>query len=108
MCLAQGSDAGQVTQVRLEPAALRSRVKPSTTEPLLSHKACVKQPSSKRPKIGFKTDIRSMEVKSVAECCKGSILQYFWPLLSYHLSFRSVFYLVFSGRFTQVLLYFIK
>ena len=34
MCLAQGHNA--VTPVRLEPAALRSRVKHSTTEPLRS------------------------------------------------------------------------
>ena len=35
MCLAQGHNA--VTPVRLEPAAPRSRVKQSTTEPLRSH-----------------------------------------------------------------------
>ena len=35
MCLAQGHNA--VTPVRLEPAAPRSRVKHSTTEPLGSH-----------------------------------------------------------------------
>ena len=34
MCLAQGHNT--VTPVRLEPAALRSRVKHSTTEPLRS------------------------------------------------------------------------
>ena len=26
-----------------------------------------------------------MQVKSIAECSKGSILQYLWPSLSYHL-----------------------
>ena len=36
MCLAQGHNA--VTPVRLEPTALRSRVKHSTTEPLRSLK----------------------------------------------------------------------
>ena len=36
MCLAQGHNA--VTPVRLEPTALRSRVKHSTTEPLGSLK----------------------------------------------------------------------
>ena len=36
---------------------------------------------------------------------KGSILQYFRPSLSYHLSLRSLFCLFLSGRFTQVLLY---
>ena len=29
-----------------------------------------------------------MQVKSIAECSKGSILQYFRPSLSYHLSLR--------------------
>ena len=47
-----------------------------------------------------------MQVKSIAEYSKGSILQYFLPSLSYHLSLRSLlFYLFLSGRFTQVLLY---
>ena len=32
-----------------------------------------------------------MQVISIAECSKGSILQYFWPSLSYHLSLRSLF-----------------
>ena len=29
-----------------------------------------------------------MQVKSIAECSKGSILQYFRPALSYHLSLK--------------------
>ena len=41
-----------------------------------------------------------MQVKNIAECSKGSILQYFRPSLSYQL-----FILYLSGRFTQVLLY---
>ena len=46
-----------------------------------------------------------MQVESIAECSKGSILQYFRPSLSYHLSLRPLFCLFLSGRFTQVLLY---
>ena len=46
-----------------------------------------------------------MQVKSIAECSKGSILQYFCPSLSYHLSLRSVFCLFLSGRLRQVFLY---
>ena len=46
-----------------------------------------------------------MQVKSIAECSKGSILQYFRPSLSYHLSLRSLFCLFLSDRFTQILLY---
>ena len=58
----------------------------------------------KDPKMFFKTNYRLMQVKSIAECSKGSILQYFRPSLSYHLSLRSLFCLFLSGRFTQVLL----
>ena len=47
-----------------------------------------------------------MQIKSIAECSKGSILQYFRPSLSYQLLFRSLFCLFLSDRFTQVLLYF--
>ena len=45
-----------------------------------------------------------MQAKSIAECFKR-IMQYFQPLLSYNLSFRSMFCLFLSGCFTQVLLY---
>ena len=46
-----------------------------------------------------------MVVKSIAECSKGSFLQYFRPALSYNLLLRSLFCLFLSGRFTQILLY---
>ena len=39
--------------------------------------------------MAFKTDYHLMQVKSIAESSKGSILQYFPPSLSYHLSLRS-------------------
>ena len=39
-----------------------------------------------------------MQVKSIAECSKGSILQYFRPSLSYHLSLSHLFYLFLSGH----------
>ena len=57
-------------------------------------------------KLVFKTDYRLMHVKSIAECSKGSILQYFRPSLSYHLSLRSLIGLFLSGCLRQVLLYF--
>ena len=53
----------------------------------------------------FKMNFCFMQVKSIAECSKGSILQYFRPSLSYHLCLRPLFCLFLSGRFTQVLLY---
>ena len=37
-----------------------------------------------------------MQVKSIAECFKGSILQYFLPSLRYHFSLRSWFCLFLS------------
>ena len=46
-----------------------------------------------------------MQVKSIAECSKRSILQYFRISLSYHLSLRSVFCLFLSGRLRHILLY---
>ena len=47
-----------------------------------------------------KTNYRSMQVKSIAECSKGSILQSFRPSLCYHL-----FCLFLSGCLRHVLLY---
>ena len=62
--------------------------------------------SKRKPK--FQTDFHLMQVKNIAECSKGSILQYFRPSLSYHLPLRSLCYLFLSGHLRQVLLYVIK
>ena len=67
------------------------------TPSLQYNKTCVKQTLSKRPKMVFKTNHLLMQVKSIAECSKGSILQYFLPSLSYHLSLRSLFCLFYRG-----------
>ena len=65
-----------------------------------------KRPFSKKTENWFlNTYFRLMQVKSIAECSSGSILQYFRPSLNYHLSLRFLFCLFLSGRFTQVLLY---
>ena len=61
--------------------------------------------SQKVQKLVFKYNYRLMQVKSIAECSKESILHYFQPSLSYHLSLRSLFCLILIGRFTHVLLY---
>ena len=50
---------------------------------------CLKRPLKKNQNLVFYTDYRLMQVKSIAECSKGSIRQYFWIALSYHLSLRS-------------------
>ena len=42
-----------------------------------------------------------MQVISIAECSKGSILQYFRPSLSYCLSLRSLFCLFLNGYFNK-------
>ena len=52
-----------------------------------------------------KTNYRLMQVKIIAECSKGSILQSFRPSLSYHLFLRSLLCLFLSGCLRHVLLY---
>ena len=54
-------------------------------------KTCLKRPP-KKTKMVVKTNYRLMQTKSIAE---WSILQYFRPSLSYHLSLRSMFFFVF-------------
>ena len=54
-------------------------------------KTCLKLPFQKMTKLFFKTDHHLMQVKSIAECSKGSFLQYFRPSLSYDLSSRFLF-----------------
>ena len=74
----------------------------------LYSKTCLKRPPKKKTKIGFlvfKTNYHFMQVKSIAKCSKGSILQHFRPSLSYHMSLRSLFCLFLSGRLRQDLLY---
>ena len=46
-----------------------------------------------------------MQVKCIAECSKGSILQYFWPAWSRNWSWKPIFGLFDSGGFTQVFLF---
>ena len=53
----------------------------------------------------YKTNYRLMQVKSIEECSKGSILQYFRPSLGYPFVIKSLFGLFLSGRFTLVFVY---
>ena len=73
--------------------------KDDTVKPVLSSH------SKRRPKSVFKTDYHWMQVKSIAECSKESILPYFRPSLRYHLPLRSLFCLFLSGPLRPVLLY---
>ena len=68
-------------------------------------KSVLRGHSKRRPKIVFKTDYGLMQIKSIAECSKGSILQYFRPSLRYHLSLKPLFCLFLSGCLRHVLLY---
>ena len=45
-----------------------------------------------------------MQVKSIAECSTGSILQYFQPSLKLPFVIKIFVLSILSGRFTQVLL----
>ena len=67
------------------------QAKGNTVKPVLSGH------SKRTSKLVFKTDYRLMKVQSIAECSKGSILQYFRPSLSYHLSLIFCFCLFLSG-----------
>ena len=71
--------------------------------PILAYsKTCVKRTLSKRPRIGFQDQLW---LNAGQKKMQRSILQYFRPALSYHLSSRSLFCLFLRGHFTQVLLY---
>ena len=62
--------------------------------------------SKRRPKIGFQDWLSLNAGQKYCRMLQESILQYFWPSLSYHLSLRPLFCLLLSGRLRQVLLYF--
>ena len=76
-----------------------SKTLTTTVKPVLSGH------SKRTQKMFFKTDYRLMQVKSIAECSKGSILQYFRPSLSYHFPLRPLLCIFLSDRLRQVLLY---
>ena len=80
-----------------------SYIKQSQNDPIVYSKTCVKRPVSKRSKISFQDQL-SLNTRQ-KYCRMGSILQYFRPSLSYHLSFRSLFCLFLSSSLTPVLLY---
>ena len=67
-----------------------------------------KTATQKSLKIGFQDQLSLNAGQKYCRMLHGTILQYFRPSLSYHLSLRSLFCLFLSGRFTQVLLYKLK
>ena len=75
------------------------RILTHTVKPVLS--SC----SKRRPKIVFQDGLLLNAGQKYCRMLQESILQYFRPSLSYHLSFRSYFCLFLSGPLRQVLLY---
>ena len=71
----------------------------TTVKPVLSGH------SQKDQKWVFKTNYGLMQVKSIAECSKGSILQYFQPALSYHMALIPFYFIFLNGCLRQVSLY---
>ena len=61
--------------------------------------------SKRRTKIGFQDRLSLNAGLKYCRMLQESILQYFRPSLSYHLSLRPLFWLFMSGRLRQVLLY---
>ena len=80
----------------MEEMGLNAGIETSTKRMLDILEVCTVKPvlgghSKNRPKIGFKSDYRLMQVKSnkgrkYCRMLSWSILQYFRPLLSYHIS----------------------
>ena len=68
-------------------------------------KTCPKRPLKKKTKIGFQDRLSFNAGQKYCRMLQESILQYFRPSLSYHLSLRPLFCLFISGRLRQVLLY---
>ena len=70
-------------------------------------KTCVKQPLSKRPKIGIQYQLSLNAGQKYCRMLQGehsAILLTIISSLNYHLSLRSLFCLFLSGRFMQVLM----
>ena len=68
-------------------------------------KTCLKPSLKKRPHIGFQDRLLLNAGQKYCRMLQESILQYFRPSLSYHLSLTPLFCLFLSGHFRQDLLY---
>ena len=79
-------------EISMEPIA--HKVKPALSD----H-------SKRRPTTGFQEQLSLNAVQKYCRMLQESILQYFRPSLSYHLSLRPLFSLFLSGCLRQVFLY---
>ena len=68
-------------------------------------KNCLKRSLQKKTRIGFQDRLSLNAGQKYCRMLQESILQYFRPSLSYHLSLRPLFCLFLVGRLRQVLLY---
>ena len=68
-------------------------------------KTCLKRPLKTNTKIGFQDRLPLNAGQKYCRMLQESMLQYFRPSLSYHLSLRPLFCQFLSGRLRQVLLY---
>ena len=71
---------------------------------IIFSKTCLKPQLKRRPKIGFQDRLSLNSGQKYCRMLQESILQYFRPLLSYHLSLRPLFCLYLSGGLRQVLM----
>ena len=71
-------------------------------------KTCLKRPLKKNTKYWFEDQLSLNAGQNYCRMLQESILQYFRPALSYHLSLRPLFCLFLSGRLRQVLLYILE
>ena len=68
-------------------------------------KTCLKRPLKKKTKNDFQDRLLLNAGQKYCRMLEESILPYFRPSLSYHLSLRSLFCPFLNGRLRQVLLY---
>ena len=71
-------------------------------------KTCFKQPLKKKTEIGFQDRLWLNADQKYYRMLLESILQYFRPSLSYHLSLRPLFCLFLTGFTVEIMLFFKK
>ena len=82
---------------RLENLKIHNRSHTGKTSNLvITVKPVISGHADRPPKLVLNIDHPLMQIKSMAECSKGSILQYFRPSLSYHFSIKTLVLSIFN------------
>ena len=102
LVLSQGSY--RTWRSHLQAVIMRQKVKDTKYKGTYS-KTCHKRPLKKKTRIGFQDRLSLNTGQKYCRMLQESILQYFRPSLSYHLSLRPLLCLFLSGRLRQILLY---